>query len=70
VNRPYTILPETSGRTIQAISVHDDPPTREILIEFTDGSSVAIDLASTISIHARHYRETQGDLETLQEVKV
>ena len=68
--RPYLDLPEAASKVIQTLRVYDDPPHgREILIEFTDGTSLSIDLQSSISIHAKHYREVNGALETLQEHK-
>lgn len=68
MNRPFLELPEAAAKVIQTLRVYDDPPHgREILIEFSDGTSLSIDLHSAISIHAKHYREVNGALETLHE---
>ena len=68
MDRPFLDLPEASAKVIQTLRIYDDPPHgREILIEFTDGTSLSINLQSNITIHAKHYREVKGDLETLHE---
>jgi len=68
VNRPHLELPEAAEKIIQTLRVYDDPPYgREVHIAFTDGTAISIDLQPSISVHAKHYRETRGDLDLLHE---
>jgi hypothetical protein len=70
VNRPFLDLPEASERTIRTLRVYNDPShEREILIEFTDGTAISIEVAPSISMHAKHYRESNGSLDILHEHK-
>jgi hypothetical protein len=70
VNRPFLDLPEASKKTIRTLRVYNDPPhEREILIEFTDGTAISIEIAPCLSMHAKHYRENNGSLAMLHEHK-
>lgn len=58
--------PEIAGKTIQALTIHDDPAMgREVHLEFTDGTMFSIEVEVCTSVKARHYRGGVGTLETL-----
>ncbi len=48
--------------------VYLNPPTgREVHIEFTDGTALAIEIDIAASVSGRYYRTNQGDIEVIQE---
>lgn len=68
MSRPFMELPEAANKVIRCLRVYDDPPYgREVHIEFDDGTQISIDLAVETAVHAKHYRDSQGNLEMLHE---
>ena len=59
---------ELVNRTVQSLKILDDPRYgREVHIEFTDGTMFTVTLQIAATVEAKHYRETGGELEVLQE---
>ena len=59
---------ELANRTVQNLKILDDPRYgREVHIEFTDGTMFTVTLHVQATVEAKHYRETGGELEVLQE---
>ena len=59
---------ELANRTVQNLKILDDPKYgREVHIEFTDGTMFTVTLQVQTAVEAKHYRETGGELEVLQE---
>jgi hypothetical protein len=68
VNRAIMECPELVNRTVQSLKILDDPRYgREVHIEFTDGTMFTVTLQVETTVEAKHYRETGGELEVLQE---
>ena len=61
---------ELANRTVQNLKILDDPKYgREVHIEFTDGTMFTVTLQVQTAVEAKHYRETEGELEVLREYR-
>ena len=68
MNRAIIECTELVDRTVQSLKILDDPRYgREVHIEFTDGTMFTVTLQVAATVEAKHYRETGGELEVLQE---
>lgn len=68
MSRSVIEFPEAATKVVESLRVYGDPPaSREIHLQFTDGTalSIEIDLQSVVS--ARYYRDHQGDIEIIRE---
>lgn len=56
------------NKIVQEFKIYDDPQFgREVHIDFTDGTAFSIQFKVNTSIEARHYRESRGELDIIQE---
>ena len=63
-------VPGAVGKTIAAMRVYESPPYgREVLVAFTDGTELVVELNIETSVLAKHYKPHAGELEVLGEWK-
>jgi hypothetical protein len=60
-----------AGRVIEAMIVSDDPPSgRDVILKFTDGTELVVNIQVETVATAKHYRPNGGDLDVLKEYRV
>lgn len=68
-NRNFLIIPEAANKVIQCLRVFHDSRdnSREIEIEFADGTELSIEVQAKTAVIARLVSLENGDCETLKE---
>jgi hypothetical protein len=59
-----------AGKVIRQMIVCENSPSgRDVLLRFTDGTEMVIELRMEASVNVKLYRSSPGDMELLQEYK-
>jgi len=57
-----------TSKVVQDLKIYDDPMYgREVHIDFTDGTVFSVRLKVSTSVEAKHYRESNGQLDIIEE---
>ena len=57
---------EVTGKVVDHVRFYNNPSTvPEVLIRFTDGTSLSLKLNANLKVEGEYYRDIQGEIETL-----
>jgi hypothetical protein len=64
--RRDTVFSEATGKTVESIKYEENADWQSLAVMFSDGTLFSFEFSSRVTVQARYFRATSGNLEPIR----